>query len=103
MLTDEVGKQLHDKATRGIKLTSKEEKLLEKWYDEQDNAESESLNLSVDLKTEHTLQKQIDLILIKIGDATDHIHKLTNENKLLRNDITNIHRQLSERTMVQTI
>lgn len=103
MLTDEIGSQLHDKATRGKSLTSKEHKLLEKWYVEQDNAESKSLNLSVDLKTEHTLKKQIDLILIKIEAATDQIHKLTNENRLLKYDITNSQRQLSERTMAQAI
>lgn len=103
MLTDEIGRHLHDKATRGKSLTSEEHILLEKWYDENDSAESESLNLNVDLKTEHTLQKQIDLILIKIEAATGHIQKLTNENRLLRNDITNLHKQLSERTMAQAI
>ncbi len=103
MLTDEVGKQLHDKATRGKTLTFKEHKLLERWYDEQDKAESKSLYLSVDVESEQTLQRQIELTLIKIESATDQIHKLANENQSLRNDITRIHRQLSEKTMAQTI
>lgn len=59
MSTDEVGKHLHDKATRGNKLTSEEHSLLERWYDKQDKAEAKSLHLSMDVESEQTLQRHL--------------------------------------------
>ncbi len=99
MLSDEVGMRLHDRATRGKILTSEEHKLLENWYAEQDSAESELLNPDNDLQTEHILQKQIEPILIRIGVAAEQIHKLTDENRMLRKNIANVQRQLAEKNM----
>lgn len=103
MLSDENGKTLHDRATRGKRLSPEEQKLLEKWYNEQDDAESQLLKSNDSIKDENILQKQIDTILIQIKSATDNIQRLTGENKLLKNDIKNLHNQLSEKMMEQAI
>ncbi|MDM8522725.1 hypothetical protein QUF80_05070 [Desulfococcaceae bacterium HSG8] len=52
MLSDETGKQLHDRVTLGKVLTPEEHNLLEKWYNNQDNAESELLKSNTDLQSE---------------------------------------------------
>lgn len=103
MLSNETGKTLHDKATRGKPLTLEEQNLLEQWYNEQDNAESQWLKSNDSIKDQNILQKQIDTILIQIKSATDNIQRLTAENKLLKNDITKLHNQLSEKMMEQAI
>jgi len=48
MPSEDVVKQLHDKATRGASLTGEEQAQLEAWYAEQDQAESEGLGSSRD-------------------------------------------------------
>ncbi|MDM8517215.1 hypothetical protein QUF76_13520 [Desulfobacterales bacterium HSG16] len=53
MLSDETGKALHDRATRGKSLSLEEQKLLEKWYNEQDDAESQLLKSNDNIKDEN--------------------------------------------------
>ncbi len=103
MLSDRTGRTLHDRATRGKLLSPEEQELLDKWYNEQDNSESQLLRPNDSIKDENILQKQIDTILIQIKSATDNIQRLTGENKLLKNDIKNLHNQLSEKMMEQAI
>lgn len=102
MLYDGKGKILHDRATRGKPLSLEEQKLLEQWYNNQDDAESQLLKSNEYIEDEK-LQKQIDTILIQIKSATDTIQRLTGENKLLKNDITNLHNQLSEKMLERAI
>lgn len=99
MLSDETGKKLHDRATRGKPLSLEEQEFLEKWYNKQDKAESQLLNSDVIINDEDILKKQIDTILIQIKSASDNIQRLIGENKLLRNDITSLQNKLSEKMM----
>lgn len=103
MLSDETGKLLHDRTARGKPLISEENELLEKWYNQQDKAESQLLKSNTDFDIEDTLQKQIDTILIEIKSASDNIQRLTNENKVLKNDITNLQNQLAEKMIEHSI
>lgn len=43
MISDDLGKQLHDKATRGLALTRSEQTQLEAWYELQDQVEARLL------------------------------------------------------------
>lgn len=45
MVPDELGKQLHDRVTRGEALTAEEQAQLEDWYATQDRAEADQLGL----------------------------------------------------------
>ncbi len=103
MISDEVGKKLHDKATRGVTLSSADQKRLKIWYKDQDDAECESLKLSTSLKSETMLQKEIDSILIKIGAANEEISKLSNHNKLLKKDIFKIQQRLSQNVTAHAV
>ena len=97
MSSDKIGRQLHDKATRGKVLTPEEHELLEKWYSGHDNVESELLTRDNEPQAEHILHKQIDPILIRIGTTAEQIHKLTDENRMLKKNISKLQRQLAEK------
>jgi hypothetical protein len=47
MISDELGYQLHDQATRGEELTGEDQARLEVWYAAQDRAEMEQWGLTV--------------------------------------------------------
>lgn len=99
MISDKIAKQLHDKSTRGKVLTPEESKLLKNWYTKQDNEESKLLlNHDYELATENILNDQIGPILTRIGTAAEQIHKITDENKVLRQNIAKLQRQLEEKS-----
>ena len=61
MISDDYAKQLHDSITRGETLSSKDQSLLEKWYESQDLEEFEALNLKSDrYKGSADLQNQVE-------------------------------------------
>ena len=103
VLSDEVGRQLHDKSTQGKALTSEELELLEKWYAEQDNEESGLLNQDNGMRSENILHKQIDPILIRIETAAEQIHKLTHENRMLKKNIVKLQKQLTEKNAAHPV
>jgi hypothetical protein len=47
VVDNELGRQLHDLATRGEELSKEDQILLEAWYEAQDRVEMKSLNLAV--------------------------------------------------------
>ena len=47
VVDEELGRQLHDRATRGEELSKEDQMLLEAWYEAQDHVEMKSLNLAV--------------------------------------------------------
>lgn len=101
MNNDQIGKKLHDMATRGKILSSEERKLLQAWYEAQDNAESELL--TSDTETETVLQKQIDSVLAGIGNANEEIRKIMNDNNMLREEIIKLQEQLSQKITAQAV
>jgi len=68
MVSDELGKQLHDRATRGQDLSPEEQAQLVAWYAAQDRAEMADLGLPAAEHTE-SLQAQINAAK-KIGRAS---------------------------------
>ena len=97
MSSDKIGRQLHDKATRGKALTTEEHEVLEKWYTGHDNAESELLTRDNEPQAEHMLHNQIDPTLTRIGTTAEQIHKLTDENRMLKKNISKLQRQPTEK------
>jgi len=99
---DLLGKKLHDQATRGLKLSGKEQGLLNDWYEAQDRKEIESFKLAkIDDRETEALQKEIDSTLIQIRMTTEHIQAVTRENRLLRQEIAAIRHQLTQKMMIQ--
>lgn len=83
IVDDELGKQLHDRATRGEELSQEDQILLDAWYEAQDRAEMNGLNLTVtDEAKTIKLQKEIDSVLIQLRTATKRIQDITREKEV---------------------
>jgi hypothetical protein len=89
MISDVVGRQLHDRASRGGSLSANERQQLEEWLLAQDHAESNLLSSKGDAPTLADLRSQVDVALEKVAAVTRNIRQLSEENdvcgtKLLR-------------------
>lgn len=95
MISDDLGKVLHDKATRGMTLSAEEQAQLQSWYDEQD-AEEAAMYAAVpeEVTGVARLQAQIDMTLTQLMSMTRRIHEVMLENKALRQEIEGLRRQL---------
>ena len=94
VVDDELGRQLHDRATRGEDLSKEDQILLDEWYEAQDRAEMKVLNLAAtDEAKTIKLQKEIDSVLIQLRTATKRIQEITRENDVLRQEITRMRYQ----------
>lgn len=95
MTSNEVGIQLHNRATRGETLTSAERAQLDDWYILQDAQESELLQLPSTLPDLSQLRAQIDTALDHLTSTTQRIQQTTAENETLRDEISELRQQLS--------
>jgi chromosome segregation ATPase len=89
------GRQLHDRATRGEKLSPEEQSRLDDWYTEQDRAEAKLL-FSVTRYDLSQLEVQVDSTLKQIAEATQRIQALTSENETLRLELTELGTDLQQ-------
>jgi peptidoglycan hydrolase CwlO-like protein len=95
MISEETGKKLHDRVTRGKILSPEERNLLQTWYEAQD--EEESRLLSSGTETETALRKQTDSVLIRIGTVSSEIRKTIDDNNMLKEEIRRLQQQLSQK------
>ena len=96
MIKDEKGKALHDKASRGEKLSEQEQRQLEDWYAQQDKMELESIQLSVGEESLSDLQTQVEAALAQLVKLTNRIQQVASENEQLRNENTTLLYQLTK-------
>jgi capsule polysaccharide export protein KpsE/RkpR len=87
MSTDNLAKQLHDKASRGIVLSAAEQAQLDMWYAKQDQAEGSMLALTTPSHTLTALQTQVDTAVSQLATVTQRIQELAAQNDALRRDI----------------
>ena len=95
MISDEIGKQLHDRLSRGETLSAAEQAQLTAWYATQDAAEADLLYqpaIETDLEP---LQRQIDIASAQLTAVTERIQQVTAENSILRQEITRLRQQLA--------
>ena len=95
MPTDAVGKQLHDKATRGLPLSAREQAQLDAWYAGQDKEEDALLGPSNSSPQHATLQTQVETALTQLLTVTQRIQELTAQNDAVRREIAVLQRQLA--------
>jgi septal ring factor EnvC (AmiA/AmiB activator) len=101
MVPDELGKQLHNRATRGEALSTEEQAQLENWYATQDRAESDQLGLTAAAETVASLQIQIDSALTSLAAITRRVQEIAEENQALRREIAALCRQLAQQDSLQ--
>ncbi len=94
MSLDELAKQLHDKATRGLALSAEEQAQLEAWYAEQDQQEHAVLGPTGSSQRLATLHTQVEAALAQLLTVTHRIQELTIHNETLRREIAVLQRQL---------
>jgi hypothetical protein len=98
MTTKKTGAQLHERSTRGEKLTDREQESLSQWYAGLDADEYQLLGKTdrVAKKVDVTaVQKQTAEALSQLESFTQRIQQLTRENDDLRREIVLLRRQVA--------
>lgn len=97
MIKDEKGKTLHDRATRGEKLSEQEKQQLEDWYVQQDTLELEAIQLAAQEAPLSVLQAQVEAALGQLVKLASKIQQMASENEQLRNENAALLKQLTQR------
>ncbi len=103
MVSDKLGKQLHDWATRGEKLSASERAQLTAWYRAQDAAESITLALPDDFTPSPGLREQITNIMQQLTNVTQTIQTLEKENAALRSEIATLRQRVAQHLTSQPV
>jgi len=93
---DDRARYLHDKATRGIALSAREQAQLEAWYADQDQAESTILHFTPSPQHLDTLHAQVATVVNQLISVTQRIHELTAQNAAVRHEIDTLQHQLAQ-------
>jgi chromosome segregation ATPase len=97
MMDDALASALHDRATRGEKLSAQQQDLLDAWYDQRDAVENALLSCT---SARHSLgidelKREIDTALARVAAATGHVQRLTRQNAELRRSVVELQRRLA--------
>jgi hypothetical protein len=95
MIPDEIGQQLHDRATRGETLTAQEQELLRNWYAHHDQEEMAQLSEAPAPSRLTDLQSRVQQATAQVVVQAQHIEALTAENAQLRQEIAALQRLLA--------
>ena len=94
-MTTPQGQALHDRLTRGERLTLDEQQILDAWYREQDQAESALIEQQV-LPTDITvLRTQLEVSIKQLALVSQRINEVMLVNDELRRDIARLQAQLA--------
>jgi hypothetical protein len=96
MIADDIGRMLHDKATRGVSLSQDEQAQLDEWYMAQDNPEAAALGVTPP-PTLADLQSEVTAALARSISLAQRIQELTDENDALRREIDLLRQQVARR------
>jgi hypothetical protein len=102
MSTSDVVKQLHDKATRGIMLSTSEQAQLDAWYTQQDHEEGVLLTQTSPPQELVVLQAQVDSAIAQMLAVTQRAQELEKHNEALRRDIAALQQQLRRSSSVRS-
>ncbi len=95
MISDEMGRQLHNRSTLGEQLTNIEKEQLDAWYAKLDAIESKLLGDHADSQIDlSTLPTQIEASLNQLTFVTQRIQQISSENNTLRQEISVLRQQL---------
>jgi hypothetical protein len=94
MAPDDVAKQLHDKATRGVELTPEEQARLQAWYARLDEEESQQLANTALPSELAALRQQVQATLLEIIAVSQKVQALNKENEDLRKEILALQQRL---------
>ena len=84
---DALGRQLHDKATRGGALSSDEQAQLDVWYTWLDAMENTVLEPTSSPQTLVALRTQVEIAIAQLMTAAQRVQELIGQNDALRCNI----------------
>jgi hypothetical protein len=96
MIPEEIGHQLHDKATRGTALTAQEQAQLDEWYHQQDRSESQDFNGSWGESAVAELRSQVVEALAQMQAVAADLQNLAGSNEALRREVTALRERVAQ-------
>ena len=89
MMEDAVGRELHDRATRGLALAPEEQARLDEWYRQKDAEEARMLEASAApaIPPLETLREEVEAVLSRLTKVTERVEALSQENERLRREL----------------
>ena len=103
MISDEVGQQLHDRASRGGTLSAEERQQLDEWLSAQDQVEGATLSPQDADPALADLRGRVDAALEQVGAVTRNIQRLSEDNDSLRRENTSLRRRLAARPVSEPV
>ena len=97
MITDDVAKELHDRATRGMALSAAEQAELDAWYARQDAEESARLSRTHSPDSLAALRAQVAEAISELWAVTQRVQAQSVENESVRREIAELQRQLADK------
>ncbi len=94
MISDDLARALHDKATRGISLSAAAQAELERWYALRDEGERQQLVSGSDPETA-VLRTQVNAALAELTSLSRGLQASTAENERLRAEIAGLQERLA--------
>jgi hypothetical protein len=101
MVSDEIGQQLHDKATRGISLTPEERQRLEAWYARHDAEEMALLARSEIPDDLDALRTEVKAGMARLVGLAERIQRQANENDARRRELADLQSQLAQKRLAR--
>ncbi len=101
MSKDDLGRSLHDRATRGAVLSAEEQAQLDEWYAQLDQEEAALLSGNRPAPGLASLQAQVDAAVAQLVTTTQRIQTMTAENEAVRQEIAALQRRLTQKPTAQ--
>ena len=96
MINETLGKQLHDKMSRGETLSAEEREKLDAWYTWMDQEETSTLGLSPLRDSTQSLKAKIESAVAQMVNISNRIQQLVKDNELLRQENQQLKTRLAQ-------
>lgn len=98
MIPEALGRELHDRSTRGERLSGEEEVRLQEWYAQWDQKEQMMLKNPALNGNLRELRAQVATVLSQLVAVSQRIDSLAKENEALRQEVSTLYDQLHQRS-----
>lgn len=93
--------ELHVRFASGETLTVEEQAALDRWYEEQDQAEASEYHYVQHTIDNAALQNQVNALLDKVATTTETIRRLNTENEVLRREVAELRKQVAKQAALE--
>jgi hypothetical protein len=97
MSDEDLLRNLHDRATRGVPLFDDERNQLDQWYARQDHGEAATLSRTATSGSVDRLQAEVNAALSQVAVVMSRIQSLIAENEAARRELAVLQGRLAQR------